>query len=106
MKNKAVELFSAVPKMHNCAQAVASAAGRDDLLENMKLCGGGRAPENICGALFAAMFIAGDENSLKIREEFASDFGAVTCSGLKNDKHIPCIDCVKKAAELLEKYGR
>jgi hypothetical protein len=31
MKNNAVELFTAVPKQHNCAQAVVCGAGREDL---------------------------------------------------------------------------
>ena len=106
MKNKAVELFCAVPKMHNCAQAVADGAGRADLLEDMRLCGGGRAPENICGALHAAMTIAGTEKAPQIKDAFLSELGAVACSALKNELAIPCVKCVEKAAELLEKYGR
>lgn len=106
MKNKAVEIFSAVPKIYNCAQTVASAAGRGDLLDDMKLCGGGKAPGNICGALYAAMVIAGEEKGLKIREDFESALGASTCSDLKNYEMVPCVRCVEKAAELLEKYGR
>ena len=43
MKNNAVELFTAVPKQHNCAQAVVCGAGREDLKMAMATCGGGRA---------------------------------------------------------------
>lgn len=106
MNNKAVELFCAVPKMHNCAQAVADGAGRADLLDEMKLCGGGRAPENICGALHAAMTIAGAEKASLIKDAFLSELGAVSCTALKNELAIPCAKCVEIAAELLEKYGR
>lgn len=106
MKNKAVELFNAVPKIYNCAQTVAAAAGRNELIEEMRLCGGGKAPENLCGALYAAMLIAGEENGSKIREEFESALGAETCADLKHLQRVPCVRCVEKAAELLEKYGR
>ena len=106
MKNKAVELFSAVPKIFNCAQTIAAAAGRDELLDEMKLCGGGKAPGNVCGALHAAMVIAGEEKGETVCKEFSSALGAVTCSDLKNYEMVPCIRCVEKAAELLEKYGK
>ena len=106
MKNKAVELFNAVPKIYNCAQTIAAAAGREDMLEDMKLCGGGKAPEQLCGALYAAMLVAGDDNALKLREDFSAALGAVTCSDLKNYEMVPCVRCVEKAAELLEKYGK
>ena len=42
--NKAVELFTAVPKLHNCAQAVADGAGNRELACEMAACGGGKAP--------------------------------------------------------------
>lgn len=106
MKNKAVELFSAEPKMYNCAQAVAAAAGRVDMLEELRCCGGGKAPDNLCGALFAAMMIAGEEESLLIREKFYSELKADTCAQLKGEVMVPCARCVAVAAELLEKYGR
>ena len=38
---KAVELFTAVPKLHNCAQAVAAGAGNEAMAEAMK------APEDL-----------------------------------------------------------
>jgi hypothetical protein len=41
--NNAVELFTAVPKLHNCAQAVAEGCGNKELAELMKTCGGGKA---------------------------------------------------------------
>ena len=39
---KAVELFTTVLKLHNCAQAVAAGAGDEALAESMKVCGGGK----------------------------------------------------------------
>ena len=53
--NKAFELFTAVPKLHNCAQAVAAGAGNETLAAAMQSCGGGRAPLGRCGALYAAL---------------------------------------------------
>ena len=54
MVYKAFELFTAVPKLHNCAQAVADGMGRKDLVLELAACGGGRAPEGLCGALHSA----------------------------------------------------
>ena len=54
MSNKALELFTAVPKMHNCAQAVAEGCGHPEMVAELASCGGGRAPEGLCGALHSA----------------------------------------------------
>ena len=43
--NNAYELFTAVPKQHNCAQAVADGFGDHALSEAMKVCGGGNGVE-------------------------------------------------------------
>ena len=106
MKNNGVEFYTAVPKMHNCAQAVAAGAGREDLVAAFAVCGGGKAPGGLCGALHAAMTIAGTEKAPLIKDAFLSELGAVSCSALKNELAIPCVKCVEIAAELLEKYGR
>ena len=40
--SKAVELFTAVPRQHNCAQAVAAGFDREDLTAGWASCGSGR----------------------------------------------------------------
>ena len=103
---KAEEIFSAVPKTHNCAQAVAAGAGRDDLVPALAVCGGGRAPGGLCGALHAALAIAPQEHHAQMKADFASATGALTCKEIKGFTHTPCAKCVATGASLLEKYGK
>ena len=105
--NKAVEIFTAVPRCCNCAQAVAAGCGYEDRIDELKDSGGGKAPENCCGALYAAMNIAGDAHCSKIREEFVARLGSAACRELKSaTPPVECVECVRVAAELLEKYGK
>ena len=100
--NKAVELFTAVPKLHNCAQAVVCGFDREDLNEEMKLCGGGKAPGGLCGALFGALQLTPEEKYAGIKTEFIRLCQAETCREIKR-AGTPCIECVKIAASLVEK---
>ena len=68
MKNNAVELFTAVPKQHTCAQAVVCGAGREDLKMAMATCGGGRAPDGICGAVWGAAQLLPEEKMIKRKD--------------------------------------
>lgn len=104
MDNKAVSLFTAVPKLHNCAQAVAAGAGRDDLTAPLAACGGGRAPGGLCGALHAALLLVEAENQQALKDEFAATAGALTCKDIKGLTKYPCVECVRLAADLAEKY--
>ena len=104
MSNKAFELFTAVPKLHNCAQAVADGAGRADLVPELASCGGGRAPEGLCGALYSALLLAKPGNREKVKEEFQAAAGALTCREIKSNAKFPCAECVRLGAELAEKY--
>ncbi|MBQ6470338.1 MAG: hypothetical protein IJJ33_00005, partial [Victivallales bacterium] len=91
---KAEEIFSAVPKTHNCAQAVAAGAGRDDLVPALAACGGGRAPNGLCGALHAALAIAPEKHHEQIKAAFASATGAMTCREIKGATRTSCAKCV------------
>ena len=102
--SKAVELFTAVPKLHNCAQAVAAGAGREDLVAAFAVCGGGKAPGGLCGALHAALALAPESEHEKIKAAFAEKAGALTCREIKSGTLFPCAECVRAAAELTEKY--
>ena len=105
MSSKAVELFTAVPRQHNCAQAVAAGFGREDLMEELAACGGGRAPEGLCGALHAALLIVPEACRARARQDFIDFAGADTCFTLKMRNRTPCIRCVEKAAELVARFG-
>ena len=103
--NKAFELFTAVPKLHNCAQAVAAGFGNEVLAEAMKECGGGKAPEGRCGALHAALKLTSEACHNDIIREFTEICGAVECRDIKAQiPPYPCAECVRVAAELVEKY--
>ena len=101
--NQAMTLFSAIPRQHNCAQAVVCGLGRQDLQEEMKACGGGHAPGGLCGALHAAMTLV-PEHAEEIRSAFAASLGADTCHALKGELHVPCTKCVETAATLAERF--
>ena len=100
--NKALELFSASPRMHNCAQAVASGTGHDELYAELASCGGGKAAEGRCGALHAAMLIAGEGRAEEIRKRFVAALGSEKCAELKRVLAVPCAKCVETAASLAE----
>lgn len=104
--NKALELFTASPRMHNCAQSVACGLGHDELFAELASCGGGRAPEGRCGALHAAMLIAGAADAEKLRKRFVAELGSDKCLELKRTLAVPCADCVATAARLAEENGK
>lgn len=99
---KALSTFRQPPCMYNCAQTICAAFGREDLIEPMKSCGGGKALEGTCGALYAAMTLAGDKAET-IKSAFVAEHGASTCCELKGGAaRVACQDCVRSAARLLE----
>ena len=103
--NNAVDLFTAVPKLHNCAQAVAEGCGRGDLTCAMKVCGGGKAPLGRCGALHAALELTPKECHKELIAEFTASAKAEDCASIKAQEHpLPCAECVRLGAELVEKY--
>lgn len=107
MKDAALSYYMA--RRGNCAQSVASAwhektsrnAGLSDLLSG---CGGGRAPEGVCGALHAAQVILGGEAaSVIVADEFRKASGGyVRCRDIRSAGKLPCTGCVEVAAGLLE----
>ena len=104
--NNAYEIFTAVPRKHNCAQAVAAGFGNDALADELKTCGGGNAPFGHCGALHAALSLTAAEHHEKLIAEFTAAAGAATCKEIKTAADpYPCSECVRKAAELVEKYS-
>ena len=101
--NRAAEIFSQVPRKHNCAQAVAAGLDRDDLVPPLAACGGGKAPDGRCGALHAAMLIAGEDQAAGVREKFVAVTGSEFCRVLKQELKVPCAKCVETAAAIAEK---
>jgi hypothetical protein len=93
----------------NCAQAVALAwkdkkQPESDHHIRFSGCGGGEAPEGLCGALYAACELSGEHLKETIKEKFCEQTsGHTTCRGIRQNRIMPCADCVAAAAEILEK---
>ncbi len=101
-KEKSLLLFRTPPHNYNCAQTIAAGFEQYALVEAFKTCGGGRAPEGLCGALYAAMELAPEAKRAEILEAFRLKNGAVACHELKQTFRVACPQCVATAAELLE----
>ena len=99
--NNAVEIFTRTPKTHNCAQAVAAGCGRDDLVESLKGCGGGKAPEGCCGALYAALLLSSKNRHPSVKEIFKNKAGSEFCKEIRAAGKTPCVKCVEIAAGLV-----
>jgi len=106
-KEKSIEVYK--EKRLNCAQSILtgfkdSHAVTDEKILEAKKHGGGRAPENKCGALHSASELIRDEDVRKKAEEaFAAKAGSVKCREIREKGKLSCAGCVELAAELLEK---
>ena len=99
--HKAVEIYSRVPKTHNCAQAVAAGCGREDLHESLKAHGGGRTPEGRCGALHVALLVSHKDTHDTLKETFRNKVGSEFCKEIRTAGKTPCAKCVEIGAQLL-----
>lgn len=106
MKETAVNHYKS--RNGNCAQSVALAwRDKKDAASQhagaFVKCGGGQAPEGLCGALHAACELAGDEHRELLTERFKDTAkGYIKCREIRGNKIMPCVDCVATAARLLE----
>lgn len=99
-------LFTAVPKRHNCAQAVMEGCGgAPEQVAEMAACGGGHAPGGLCGALHAALVLCPEQGE-QIKAAFAREVGALTCHDIKTGPRTPCPLCVEAAARLVAEARR
>ena len=95
---KAYTLFTAVPKKHNCAQAVmAGCWGTEEAVKKMAMCGGVHAPGGLCGALYAVLQLCPTQAEA-IKTAFVCKVGAMTCHEIKTHVGTPCSTCVETAA--------
>lgn len=102
-------------KKGNCAQSVAYAYAKakkmpesevETLLASMKTCGGGRAPNGTCGALYSALQLSKEENREAIETHFKNNAqGKTRCREIRPENIIPCNRCVEVAADALEKFN-
>lgn len=106
-RKKSLEAYT--EKRLNCAQSVLSGfkdshGVTDEEIIEAKIFGGGRAPENRCGALHAAMKLLSDTPCGKgFEEQFSMKAGSTKCREIRAQGKLSCAGCVELAAELLEK---
>lgn len=104
MNKSAVEYFSETPRQYNCAQSVAAGAGRLDLVPELAAMGGGRAPDGLCGALYAALRLLPETEHEETKRQFAATAGAIRCREIKGAAvPFPCVKCVELAERLLKR---
>ncbi len=91
-----------------CSQAVYAAfkEANADSLARLKAMSGGRAPEGMCGALYAAKLIVPPQHHAAMDAEFSAATGDLACKRIKGDHKTPCEKCVEVAAKLTCKYGK
>ena len=97
-------------KRMNCAQSVLSAFKErfyidDELIEEFKSYGGGRAPDSLCGAYYAAKKIINDYYKDKIKEfeqYFIMQAGSIKCHAIREAKKLSCLECVEKSVEFVQ----
>ena len=104
---KADKFFRAEPEKLNCAQCILKAFQTqlnipDSIIAEFRKYGGGRAPEGICGALYAADYLLEQHGKNSIQEEFRQKANAITCLELKKKRKVSCETYVNIVDELLE----
>ena len=105
MKEHALRVFRQPPDRLNCAQSVLHAwrevVGDTALtVAELKPAGAGRAPDGLCGAVYAACQLVPDRAE-ELKAAFAAGVGSLYCKEIRAAKQHPCADCVAQAAELL-----
>ncbi|MGL6225304.1 MAG: hypothetical protein ACRC10_01610 [Thermoguttaceae bacterium] len=100
--DSAVLCYAQVPKVYNCAQAVAKGFQRDDLVETLKSAGGGNAPENLCGALYSALSLVPSQRHESVKQRFRDAVGSLHCREIRGAGVVPCSECVRIAATVID----
>lgn len=106
MKKHALAVFRQPPECLNCAQSVLHAwrevsGDKSIAVADLKPFGGGRAPDGLCGALYAACTVAPTQVG-QLKAHFAARMGSLYCKELRAARKNSCEACVAYAAGLLE----
>ncbi|MDP4206208.1 MAG: C-GCAxxG-C-C family (seleno)protein [Bacteroidota bacterium] len=106
---KAELLFHQPPHNYNCAQSVVKAWQErfnipEQVIEEFRANGGGRAEDGICGALYGAFYLLKNdpEKRKEIEKQFNERIGSVYCRQIKKENKHSCQKCVHIADTLLE----
>lgn len=104
MREVAMNYFHGV-EGYNCCQAILKTFQRDhsvteEAISLSKRHGGGRAPENVCGALYALHMMLPDEKK-SMTAAFEAIVGSHTCRDIRGKKLLSCRECVGVASDVL-----
>ena len=110
MTNITADNFFHGPEKYNCCQAVLKYAQinnyrvSDELLLEAKRYGGGRADNNMCGALHALRIIFENEEKQfnSLAANFSGQCGSTSCKEIKQLRLASCSECVKIAGKILD----
>lgn len=105
----AKDYFHLAPYNWNCAQAIHKSFQKQTQLSDEEIerlfrpMGGGRAPQGMCGAIYAVRNLVGEDSPLaeQLTEAFVLRTGGLTCRELKGREHRPCSWLVNEAEEIL-----
>ena len=105
MKEHALKVFRQPPDRLNCAQSVLHAwreVGGDTAITvaELKPVGAGRAPDGLCGAVYAACLLA-PNRAEELKATFVAGVGSLYCKEIRAAKEHSCAECVAEAAEML-----
>lgn len=98
-------------KKRNCAQAILCAYQEvlnisEEKIEEFQSFGGGKAPENCCGAVYAAEYllnVSGHKSAVEdLKETFQNIVGTVKCKEIRESKKLSCLGCVQNSARFLQ----
>jgi hypothetical protein len=106
MKELALKVFRQPPDRLNCAQSVLHAWGEvvgdtAITIPELKTFGAGRAPEGLCGAIYAACLLA-PHRAEELKAAFTARVSSLHCKEIRTAKKLSCANCVAEAAELLD----
>ncbi len=105
-KKKAHEIYAT--ERLNCAQSILKGhkeafSVTDEKINKFLAFGSGRAEENMCGALYAALELAPTkETKDALKAAFIEHTGSSKCREIRKAGETSCVDCVRIASELLE----
>ncbi len=94
---------------HNCAQSIYRGFQKrmnisEDTIRLAKALGGGWAPDGRCGALHAALELTPSPDlKNRLTLAFVARTGAESCRDIKKYRKLACEECVRIAAEELER---
>ncbi len=94
----------------NCAQAVLCGFKEvlnisDETITEFGAFGTGRAPENLCGAIYAAEMVLAQHSDQKtvqqLRDYFVENAGSDKCRDIRGHKKMSCVGCVENAVKFV-----